>query len=89
MHRSSAHPQISLSALCSLARSIVGQVQSGGRLRVDDETIDRTPDMDDETLEAFVELMEACWDQDPEKRPEFGGVAASLRELQKRILDKL
>ena len=45
----------------------MGQVQSGGRLRVDDETIDRTPDMDDETLEAFVELMEACWDQDPEK----------------------
>ena len=56
---------------------------------MDDETIDRTPDMDDETLEAFVELMEACWDQDPQKRPEFGGVAASLRELQKRILDKL
>lgn len=69
--------------------AIVGQVQAGGRLRVDDETVDRTQDMDDETVEEYIDLMEACWDSEPEKRPDFGSIAGSLRELQKKILDNL
>ena len=69
--------------------SIVGQVQNGGRLRVDDDTVERTDDMDDESVEEYIALMQACWDQDPEKRPEFGAIAGGLRELQKKILDAL
>jgi hypothetical protein len=69
--------------------AIVGQVQSGGRLQVDDETVDRMDDMDDASKEQFIGLMQKCWNQDPEQRPDFGLVAQSLRELQKRILDAL
>lgn len=69
--------------------SIVGQVQNGGRLRVNDETVERTEDMDDESVEEYIALIQACWDQDPDKRPEFGAIAAGLRELQKKILDAL
>ena len=69
--------------------SIVGQVQNGGRLRVDDEMFEHAEDMDDETVEEYIVLMQSCWDQDPDKRPEFGTIAASLRELQKKILDAL
>lgn len=69
--------------------SIVGQVQNGGRLRVDDDTVERTDDMDDESVEEYIALMQACWDQDPDKRPEFGAIAGGLRELQKKILDAL
>lgn len=69
--------------------SIVGQVQNGERLRVDDTTLERTDDMDGESVDEYIALMQACWDQDPAKRPEFAEIAACLRELQKRILDRL
>lgn len=36
----------------------------------------------------LIELMEACWDHDPEKRPDFGEISQRLNTLSRYTLER-
>lgn len=60
---------------------IVGKVLEGARPEV--PAPEQLPSFDGPpaSLKDYVALMDRCWDQDPAKRPDFGEIAAELRQL--------
>ncbi|WIA08465.1 hypothetical protein OEZ85_007902 [Tetradesmus obliquus] len=60
---------------------VVLRVMSGGRPEIPNES-ELPPGTSSSTcLASYMTLMEECWDQDPDKRPGFGRIAARLQAM--------
>jgi hypothetical protein len=72
--------------------SVVGDVQRGERPPIDLDTIEiddqGTNREKDTSVMEYIEIMEACWKQNPDDRPDFAYVASKLRELQRNLIQK-
>lgn len=70
----------------STAWSVVGSVQNGDRPPLD-VSCDITES--EWSIEAYKSLIDKCWDQNPDNRPDFAYIAQQLREMQKKLLREL
>ncbi|KFM26814.1 Serine/threonine-protein kinase CTR1 [Auxenochlorella protothecoides] len=68
---------------------VVTVVTEGGRLAVPDRAALPGPDTQDwDGLDAYVDLIRACWAQNPNDRPTFSEVIPVLRDLLEALMHK-